>query len=182
MHTFIVLLRGINVSGQKQIKMADLKQYLEELKFESVQTYIQSGNLVVKSEEEADQVNSKINEMILAKYGFDVEMVMIKPTELLSILTKNPFKQNEDKKLYFTFLAEKPDVDNIAKLKRVDYSPELHHIANDLVYVFAANGYGKAKLNNNFIEKKLKVAATTRNLNTMNKLLEMSKLSTSAID
>jgi len=46
MKTYIAILRGINVSGQKQIKMADLKVHLEELNFKNVQTYIQSGNVI----------------------------------------------------------------------------------------------------------------------------------------
>lgn len=43
MQTFIAILRGINVSGQKKILMADLKKLFEELQFLEVQTYIQSG-------------------------------------------------------------------------------------------------------------------------------------------
>jgi uncharacterized protein (DUF1697 family) len=84
-------------------------------------------------------------------------------------------REKEESKLYFTFMAETPDKDNIAKLRQVDCSPEQYHFEKDIVYLFAATGYGRAKLNNSFIEKKLNVAATTRNLNTVNKLLQMSK-------
>jgi len=55
METYIVLLRGINVSGQKKILMAELRELLNSLSFRNVQTYIQSGNIVFQSKK-----NSKI--------------------------------------------------------------------------------------------------------------------------
>jgi len=61
------------------------------------------------------------------------------------------------------------------KLKEIDYSPEEYVIKGKVIYFYSPNGYGKAKMSNNFFEQKLKVAATTRNLNTTKKLLEMAK-------
>ncbi len=49
METYISILRGINVSGQKKIKMADLKSLYENMGFQDVQTYIQSGNVIFKT-------------------------------------------------------------------------------------------------------------------------------------
>ena len=59
MKTYILLLRGINVSGQKKVKMADLKKMLEALNFEAIQTYIQSGNVVFKTNENSTDILEK---------------------------------------------------------------------------------------------------------------------------
>ncbi len=79
MHTFISMLRGINVSGQKSIKMIDLKALYESLGFSQVQTYIQSGNVVFEAEEsDRQKVISAIQVAISKKYGFDVP-IQIRP-------------------------------------------------------------------------------------------------------
>ena len=52
MKIHIILLRGINVSGKNKIQMVALRQLLNELNFQNVQTYIQSGNIVLDSEED----------------------------------------------------------------------------------------------------------------------------------
>jgi Protein of unknown function (DUF1697) len=49
MHTYISMLRGINVSGQKQVRMTELKSLYESLGLENVRTYVQSGNVVFAS-------------------------------------------------------------------------------------------------------------------------------------
>ena len=68
MNTYIALLRGINVSGQKKIKMADLRLLLEENGFNNVNTYIQSGNIVFQTtEENITKLESKISEIIKNK-------------------------------------------------------------------------------------------------------------------
>jgi len=59
------------------------------------------------------------------------------------------------------------------ELSSISYAPEAFKISRDVTYLFAANGYGKTKLNNNFFEKKLLCEATTRNLRTMHKLLDL---------
>jgi len=63
----------------------------------------------------------------------------------------------------------------LEKLKGIDYSPEEFVLKGNIIYLYSPQGYGKAKMNNNFFENKLKVTATTRNWKTVNKLLEMAK-------
>lgn len=174
MKTYISILRGINVSGQKKIKMADLKKLYEDLGFKNIQSYIQSGNVVFEFQETASK---KLEEMIFNKikehYHFDVPNLVLTPLEIEEVLNKNPFSQHE--KMYFTFLSDLPSTERIEQLKHLDYSPEEYVIIDKTAYFYSPNGYGKAKMNNNFFESKLKVTATTRNFNTVKKLLEMAK-------
>ena len=179
MINYIALLRGINVSGQKQIKMAELKKMFEDLNFTNVETYIQSGNLVFQSDQkEKTSLIQHIKEKILETFRFEVEIIVLTKEEIYNILNNNPFLKDTTKgtdKFYVTFLAEKPADDRIESLKSVDYTPEEYILDNTTIYFYAANGYGRAKMNNNFFESKLKVFATTRNWKTVNKLVELSQ-------
>jgi len=179
MAKFIALLRGINVSGQKQIKMSALKTLFEDLKFTNVQTYIQSGNVMFDSKvTNLKRLKIKIENRIKETFGFDVEVIVKTPGELRDALKNNPFlksKKNNDEGIYFTFLSGKPLIDNIKKLTEVDYKPEEYTIKEDVIYLNFPKGYGKSKMNNNFLEKKLKVIATTRNYKTVKTLFEMAK-------
>ena len=176
MAQYIALLRGINVSGQKKIKMIELKKLFEDLSFTNVETYIQSGNVLFSSK----SINSKsmkdtIEKRIALDFGFQVQSILKTPAELGKTLKKNPFLKNKDiARVYYTFLSAKPSAANIKKLSDTDYSPEEYVINGDVVFLFFPAGYGKAKLNNNFFEKKLGVYATTRNHKTVETLFEMA--------
>lgn len=173
MKTYISILRGINVSGQKMIKMADLKVLYEELGFTNVQTYIQSGNVVFESQEtNPDKLQELIFNQLKKHYGFDVPNLILTPQEIEEALKNNPYQQYE--KMYFTFLDEIPLAENLEKLKAFNYVDEYYEQSKKVIFFYSPNGYGNAKMNNNFFENKLKVKATTRNLNTVKKLLKMS--------
>ncbi|MEX0312788.1 MAG: DUF1697 domain-containing protein [Allomuricauda sp.] len=175
MKSFIAFLRGINVSGQKKIKMADLKYQLEENGFCNVQTYIQSGNLVFESDEiDSGKLANALNKTILSAFGFDVPVLVLTSENLEEILRANPFADEPDKKsLYYVLLKTEPNLGLVNEFNQVKFENEDFAITHNCVYLCCKAGYGKAKLNNNLIERKLKVEATTRNLRTLQKLLEM---------
>lgn len=173
MKTHIALLRGINVSGQKKIKMAEWKTALEELGLVNVQTYIQSGNVVFESTLAADSLEHLIHQNILEKFGFDVEVFVFSREDLMAALANNPFAEVEES-VYFVFLKNTPPPEKVAALKQLDFGEEKFEISGRLLWFYPPKGYGKAKLNNNLFEKKLGVTATTRNFNTMCKLIEMA--------
>jgi len=176
MKKFIALLRGINVSGQKKIKMSDLKSLFEEIGFQNVETYIQSGNVIFSSKENSgEKLKSKISSGIKRKFGFDVQVIILTPKEIEYTFKHNPFikKKKEIERLYVTFLSNAPSKENIQKLNSIDYSPEEYIIDEKLIYLFLPNGAGNAKLSNNLFENKLKLNATTRNWKTVKILSEL---------
>ena len=180
MQTFISILRGINVSGQKKILMAELKALYETLKFKDVITYIQSGNVIFKSDKNLSdlQFAANIEKAIYKKYDFNVPVIIRNKNEIQKIISVNPFlkeKNMEAKRLYVTFLSESPTKENIENTKRFDFSPDRFFIMGKEVYLCVSNGYGQTKLSNNFFENKLKVNGTTRNWNTIQKLLELAE-------
>ncbi len=179
MQIFISILRGINVSGQKKILMADLKALYKSLHFKEIATYIQSGNVVFKNATKlADiQLAQKIEKAIVAKYNFEVPVIVRSIEEWKKAIAQNPFAKEKNidlKKLHITFLSEVPASENVETIKSTDYSPDQFVIKGKEIYLHIPVSYGETKLSNNFFEKKLKVKATTRNWNTVNKLFEMA--------
>ncbi len=184
MQTFISILRGINVSGQKKILMADLKALYEKLKFKDIITYIQSGNVVFKSDGNLSdpvaiglELAEKIENAIYKKYNFQVPVIIRSKEELNKIISSNPFLKEKDvdaKKLYVTFLSQMSNKADVENMEGIDYSPDTFIIKGKEIYLHIPVSYGETKLSNNFFEKKLKVKATTRNWNTVNTLSEMT--------
>lgn len=174
-NTYIALLRGINVSGQKKIKMADLRQVLEENGLKSVKTYIQSGNIIFDSEPvDRSALQEKIAIIIRQQFGFDVPTLVLRKNVVEHILKANPFHEEaEENKLYYVLLKSTPKEVLVEQFNQLQFEHEGFKITDTCVYLFCKGGYGKAKLNNNLIENKLKVEATTRNHKTMLKLLEL---------
>ncbi len=178
MKIYIALLRGINISGQKKILMADLKKLLKETRLKDIVTYIQSGNIIFKSEEiKTDVLENKIREVIKNHYGFDVPVLVLTKESIVHIVENTPFDkllEAEAERVYYTLLKNTPQKELAERLNDEDYKDEKFSITEKCVYLTSLHGYGRAKCNNNFFEKKLKVSATTRNLKTMKKLIELA--------
>ncbi|WP_026451285.1 DUF1697 domain-containing protein [Aequorivita capsosiphonis] len=178
MKTHIALLRGLNVGGHKILKMADLKLLFESLGFAEVTTYIQSGNVLFSSSE--PQMKALILEEIISEgikelYGFEVPVLVKEISEVEAILAACPFSEAKKMASFFTLLNQKPSEDLVKEISKLDFPDEEFIITENCVYLFSEKGYNEVKCNNNFFEKKLKVAATTRNHRTMAKLVELAK-------
>ena len=178
MKVYIAILRGINVSGQKKIKMQDLHEQLKNLNFYNTRTYIQSGNIIFESEENnSDKIKNSIENCIQDGFGFDIPVIIRTKGEFKEIIDRNPFMKRPQiklDKLHVTFLSNIPELDKLSDLKNVNFLPDEFVISGKEVYIYCPDGYGKTKLNNTFFEKKLAQNATTRNWKTVNKLLEIT--------
>src|SRR5580700_5921558 len=89
----VALLRGINVGGHKQIAMADLRELAEGLGFESVATYIQSGNLVFGTKLAAEKAALKLEAAIQESLGHEVDVIARSALEWTSLRKSNPFPE-----------------------------------------------------------------------------------------
>lgn len=179
MQVYIAILRGINVSGKNKIAMKDLKAALVGEGFQNVETYIQSGNVVFNCKEKDEKkLAQRITESIKKYFELDVPVLVLTVDYIKNAHKANPFLKQKgvaEDKLHFTFLAEEPAEDNINKVKTYSYPPDEYEIIGKTIYVHCPNGYGRTKLTNTFFENKLKTAATTRNMKTVNKLIEMGE-------
>ncbi|PRX56477.1 DUF1697 domain-containing protein [Flagellimonas meridianipacifica] len=175
MKKHIALLRGINVGGHKKIKMAELREVLSCNGFQEVQTYIQSGNIIFQTKSQTSlELAKKIKQLIEDKFGFQVPVLVITAGELRNLLDNNPFAEKPEKNLmFFTLLKTTPDSEKVSDFKKYQFENENFHFTENCVYLSFSDNYRNSKLNNNFIENKLGVEATTRNLKTMEKLQEL---------
>jgi uncharacterized protein (DUF1697 family) len=174
---YVALLRGINVSGQKIIKMELLKQIFEKLGFENVKTYIQSGNVIFDSKiTDLHFLSEKIEKQLLISLGYNITVFIRSLSELKDIIENNPFKSSDridhNTSMYVSFLSEMPNEAAKEKLFLTNNNIELFNIRNREVYCLRLiKNDGKTKYNLYSLEKIIGMPATTRNITTINKLL-----------
>lgn len=180
MNTYLALLRGINVSGKKIIKMEALRMLFEREGFTDVKTHIQSGNVIFRTKPTSkQQLASQIEKMIHTEYGFDVTVFVLEEKQLEKAIDNMPFVGGREpegagsKKLYVTFLSEIPAKENFEKLMQAPIGDDLIELENDVLYFKLESKASESKLSNNLIENKLKVKATTRNWNVALKLFDL---------
>jgi len=172
------MLRGINVSGQKKIRMQELKDLYESMGLQEVQTYIQSGNVIFQCADlDMADLKNRIEGTIQAAYGYSVAVLIRTPDEFRRLVENNPLsgEKNIDlTRLQVTFLSASPEKWPMEKIEETKAESENCFISGREIYLYCPEGYGKTRLSTNFFEKKLKVSATTRNWKTVNKLLELA--------
>jgi len=182
MNKYIVLLRGINVSGKKLIKMKELQQHLLSIGFTNVKTYIQSGNIILETcLVDIKEIKSQINNLLQNIYGFTVEIFITDSNYIQKSLDNNPFLEYKNQnKVYLGFLVDIPNDEKlnilIIEYKTNKFGEELFKIIDNTLYFYLPNGQANSKFSNNYFEKKLGISITTRNINTCNKLIELHSL------
>lgn len=182
MITYIAFIRGINVGGKNIIKMADLKQMFEGLGFNKVQTYIQSGNVLFRSEDEEEVINRKIENEIKTRFGLNVSVVLRNADEIEQIITACPYTVEEITKaqalteaevFYVALLPKAPTQKNIEIWDSYRTENDEYRIIGREVYLLLKHSIRDSKLAGSL--NKLGVAATVRNWKTINKLAAMAK-------
>ena len=177
MTTYAALLRGINVGGNAKIGMADLRRVFGALGHTDAQTYLQSGNVIFSSASEASsRLVEDIERSLARDLGVTVTVLLRTADELAQIVANNPFlgRETDPTKLHVTFLADAPGRDGSSQLETPGAQPDELALVGREVYVHCPNGYGRTKLNNAFLEKRLGVPATTRNWRTVTTLRDLT--------
>ena len=177
--TFISMLRGINVSGQKKIQMVELRNLYESLNLADVETYLQSGNVVFDStEQEVSKLVESIEAQIEKSFGYAVPVFIRDTNDFQRIIGTNPFlneKIEDSAKLHVTFLYTFLSKSKLSNLSIPKNDPDVFSIGDKEIFLFCPNGYGRTKLSNSFFERKLDMRTTTRNWKTVNALHSMAK-------
>lgn len=156
--------------------MAELRAIHEELGHTAVATYIQSGNVVFEADtDDAHALSTQIETAIEHRTGLDVAALVRTAEQLATTAAANPFvARGEDaKRIGIAFCAEPPSADAVAAIDQDALLPDEMVVADD-VHLFVPNGFGRANITNAFLERALGVTATTRNWNTVSRLVDMS--------
>lgn len=170
LNKYIILLRAINVGGKNLVPMKALVPVLEQQGFKNIKTILQTGNIVLES---TNHPLEDIKSLISAHFGFMPETLCLGCEEFEQIVAQNPYAEFEGKfvHLYFCNELPKPDLQRLEELAR---ESEHYQINGSICYLHAPEGIGRSKLVAG-LEKGLGVAATGRNLNTVNKIAALLK-------
>jgi uncharacterized protein (DUF1697 family) len=179
MPPLVSMVRGINVGGNRILRMERLKAIYEALGFKRIRTYLQSGNVVCESRSgDVRSLAAAVERRILADCGFEVTVDFRTEAQMAQAVAQNPLEGRplvDPKFLHATFLvrgAGTPSLEGIA----LPLGPgERAVLVGDIVYVYCPNGYGTTKIHNGFFERKLGLAATTRNWQTVTNLERMAR-------
>lgn len=180
------MLRGVNVGGHNKIKMDLLRTLCESLGLQNPQTYIQSGNVVGKTKERnLARLARQLEDAIERKLGFRPDVILRSTAELREVMAANPFAKRrglDPGKFLITFLAEEPSAEACTELLKIKADPEELKMMGRELYIYFPNGAGRSKFPWPRVGKILGSTGTARNLNTVNKLLEMAEQMESAAD
>ena len=154
--------------------MVPLREALAEVGLGGVRTYIQSGNVIATSDLEHVEIEKLVHDVIHRGFGGNIAVLARTTKEFTSILKRCPFININGSKLYFSLLAASPDKELLGEFLSTDFSPDQVRFVSDTIYTLYATRHSASKFNNNYFERKLKVTATTRNLNTMSKLVALA--------
>jgi uncharacterized protein (DUF1697 family) len=160
------------------IKMDALRALYESLGLRDAQTYVQSGNVVFRTQaKDPASLSKKIEDGIEQGFGFRPSVIVRTASEMRNVIARNPFAKRdgiEPGKLLVTFLAGDPSPEARAKLLGIKVGPEELRIDGRELYIYVPDGMGRSKLWP-LIEKALKTPGTGRNWNTVTKLLDMAE-------
>jgi uncharacterized protein (DUF1697 family) len=164
------------VSGHRIIKMEDLKRMFEMPGIKNITSYIQSGNILFDAiETDTDKLVKKIEKQLFKSLNYEVEVFVRSITDMAAIIKNNPFKNeslSKELKLYVSFLPNEPAKEQVKKLESLSYELEKYKLTGREVYaLIRKDSTEKLKHSNMFIEKKLGMLATTRDWNTINKII-----------
>ena len=154
--------------------MEPLRAALEKSGLKDVRTYIQSGNVVALSCLTHIELEKLVHEVIQKNFGGDIAVFARTPDQFSDIVKRNPFKEEDGKRLYFSLLAAEPGQMLLKEFLSTDFSPDKVRYVKNTIYTLYVTKHSDSKFNNNYFERKLKITATTRNFNTMTKLVAMT--------
>ena len=181
MPTYVALLRGINVSGQKLIKMAELQAHFQKFGATKVRTYIQSGNVVFEHRARTPaSLRPQLERFLESRLGHAVPTLVKSARELAAIVKANPYDTGWPefgKKMYVCFFAKAPTAAALQGIQPLLSEAERLVVKGVAGYAYYQEGLGRAKLSSALLERKLGLA-TLRNWNTVTALLEMIETGT----
>lgn len=176
MTTYVILLRGINVGGHRALAMADLRALCEGLGHTQVNTYIQSGNVVLRSEQSAATVSRGLEQAIAAQHELEVGVVVRTRAQFDAVVRAVPYDLTviDPRTVYVTFLTRRPAAALTRDLVIPGCGGDDFRVIGAEVYLHCPGGYGQTVLTNALWERRLSSPATSRGWRTVLKLADMA--------
>ena len=179
MPVIVSMLRGVNLGSHNRIKMDALRTLYAPLKLREPQTYVQSGNVIFKTEEEdLARLTQRIQNGIRRTFGFRPDVIVRTSSEMRDVIAKNPFANRRDiepSKLLVTFLAGDPGLEARDALLKIKTDPEELRIDCRELYIYFPHGMARPKLSWPVIERILKTPGTGRNWNSVTNMCKIAE-------
>ncbi|MXY77603.1 MAG: DUF1697 domain-containing protein [Acidimicrobiia bacterium] len=171
---YLVMPRGINVGTRNRVQMVGLRSKLSEVGFSDVATVLASGNVIVSAESDCPaEVAATVRRLLNDAFDVDVPCIARTADHVRGLLDRNPLEKvvSNPSRYLVIFLSEQPDPELVGALLEEDHSPEAIAIEGTEAYVWSPNGVAAMTLSYAYLERRLDVAATARNWNTINKIV-----------
>lgn len=177
MNIYIALLRGVNVGGHNKLPMKQLRALMENIGYQKVNTYIQSGNVIFQTEQnDKKKISNSLRSGIEKNHGFKPDIMLLELEEMKEAVASNPFPEAVDdpRSLHLNFLAARPSNPDMDSLEEISKESERFELIDRVFYLHAPDGIGRSKLAGK-TEKTLGVSMTGRNWRTVQKIMEMAE-------
>lgn len=170
----IVLVRAVNVGGTAKLPMAEWRALAQSLGASEVSTYIASGNMVCTIDGDPAAFDRALEAEVETRFGFHREVVGRTRDELVAALEAHPFEVLEPRFSYISFLREKPSIEGVETARRLETGADRWELVGRELHLRYAGGGGRPQLKEPQLMRALGVVGTSRNLNTVRKLIELA--------
>ena len=178
MADYVAFLRAINLGKNRKFPMTELRSCLEAAGFDDIDTYIQTGNVRLRSTMRSPvRLADRLEEVFEADRGFAVPTVVVTAQELRQVYDdamelEPPSSAHADGlRRYVTLLKQEPPKTVAAEVEGLSTDEEVAWVRGRAVHLWMRSGYQNARLNNARVEKLLGVA-TTRDLKVITTLAQ----------
>ena len=172
------MLRGVNLGSHRRLSMEALRAMFESLGLRDVRTYVQSGNIVFRTDaRDIARLTKRIQQTFEATFGFHSDVLLRTAAEMRDVMAHNPFEGRgiEPAKLLVWFLEKEPTLESRERFSQIPIAPEEARLHVRELYIHFPNGQGRSKLPMAQIERALSGSGTGRNWNTVEKLTQMAE-------
>lgn len=179
MRTHVALLRGINVGGNNKVPMKELRGLVSSLGYGEVETYIQSGNVVLSSDQDPESIRVAMEDAMARDLGVACPVVVVGRAELAEVVEALPFPREDDpRRIHAVFRAEpygprdlEAIEDAVAKARAKGSRDEVS-VAGRTMYLWTPDGFGRSELAAQ-LSRRAMSGGTARNWATVRKLVEL---------
>lgn len=172
----IALLRGINVGGNNMVPMARLREVIEGLGHTEVRTHLQSGNVILTASSPPERTAAALEKAVAAGFGIRIRILVRTRDELATVVAESPYaaRETDGARLFVLFLSDPLDPARLDGVDPEGYGSERFHVGRREIHMWCPDGYRDAQLPKVLTDRRLGVAVTARNWNTVTKLLAMA--------